>query len=135
MTEVVKQKTLEERVREKLHAQIGDLITQEDLQQIVERGVEEALFKPREERDRYGHTTTKKPSLAAELVAETLEKQMRAAVNAWIAENRDQFAEMVQEAVGKNGRDLALAALGAALQPAFNQVIYNLQTNGQLPHG
>lgn len=134
--EVQKSKTLEERVTEKLHEQIGELITADDLQELVQRGIEDTLFKRRQESTGGYHSKIKElPSLAEEIVQQEMAEQMRRAVDQWIKDHPERIEELISKTLGDKAADLALQGIAVALAPAFQQVIGNMQAMGQLPYG
>lgn len=136
-TAVTTAKSLEERVREKLHEQIGDLITPDDIKAIVERGIEEALFQPHSitEGSGYHQRTVNVPSLAQKLVEEQLEKQMQAAVEAWIRENSERVEAMIQATLNKGAGEVLVGALDARIGHVFRQAADNLRMMAGLPPG
>ena len=82
--------SLEERITARLHEQIGDLITEDDLKAMVARGVEAALFSPRNVVATSGYRAgyqEQRPSVVEEQVTRLLTEKMDTAVNAWLTAN------------------------------------------------
>ena len=112
MNAVVQQQTFEERLMGRIKDSIGELMTEEDLKKIVERGIEEALFKPRVSRsDGYGRVETK-PSMVQEIVERFLTAHVRDAVDKWLADNQDKVLPMIEKVLQ--------AGIGSALIAALN---------------
>ena len=71
--------TLAERLAQKIKASpLGELLDEDDLGEICKRAIEEAFFKPREERDRYNSVTRLEPRILAE--ARTASKEAMAPI-------------------------------------------------------
>ena len=80
--------SFEDRMRDRLRQNIGDVMTNDDLAAIVTRGLEDTFFKPRVIKigSGYHETTEHKPPLIQELLLEILLPQMKLAVNEWVGE-------------------------------------------------
>lgn len=98
MTAIATTETLEQRLTKRLHESIGDLITDADLKAMVERGMDKALFQPRESSERWG---SPRPPLVDALVERFLEAKMQAAVEQWLKDNPDKIDAMLQSAIQK----------------------------------
>lgn len=103
-------KTLEERVTDKLHESIGDLLTPDDLRKIVERGVEQFLFRPRQVKDGYGYAKTEEP-IAKTLVSKHYAEQAQKAVQDWIESNPEVLKDAVQKFLAQGVGRAVLAEL------------------------
>lgn len=131
-TSVVRSKSLEERINERLHESIGDLITPEDLRAIVERGVEGALFAPSKVARSYGGFD-EGPSLVERLVEKHLSDEMRAAVSKWIAENPEQMRAAVDGAIERGVGNALMRALDDRFFGIFDAGVENMQSRGMMP--
>lgn len=100
---------------------IGDLMTDEDLRKIMERGVEKALFQPRDGRDGYGYTRSKE-SLVDEAVHKFLEQQMQAAVDKWVDSNADKLKEAVDKAIVLGAGECAIRAMDSRMNTALYEL-------------
>ena len=80
--------TIVDRVVARLKAQpLGDLITEEDLHDIVKQAIPQTFFEPRiVKTDSYGRTETKEP-LMLEVMRELLKDAAQRAAQAWVKEN------------------------------------------------
>jgi hypothetical protein len=124
--------SLEERINQKIHESIGDLITPEDLKRIVERGIESALFQPRQTPRQYGGYDTK-PSIVDEVVTRALETAMRDAVNAWVKDNPEKLEAAVKEAIARGAGESLLRAIDYKFAGMFDAGISHLRNQGLLP--
>jgi hypothetical protein len=121
---ITTQATFEQKLLDRIRASIGELVSDEDLKKILERGVEAALFKGAEKKDYYGRTETVYPSFVEKAVSELLGAKMQAAVDGWIRDNQERFLSAVDEAV-KLGVGRCLLS---ALDSRMNDLMYNLRS-------
>ncbi len=128
-------KTLEERITSRIHEQIGDLMTDEDLRGIVARGVEKALFTERqlEVEGFYGGRAKVKPPLVVEIVEKVLGEKMREAVDAHFRAHPEQLQEAVDRAIARGIGGALLETLDQRFGEAFANGVRNLQGQGFLP--
>ena len=127
MTQIDRPLTLEERLRSRLHEGLGDIITDEDLKDLVERGMEEILFRPRRVKvqDRYGGYSRDEtePPLVEAIVRELLEPQMREAVRVYVEEHADEVGEAIERIIGEG----AAKAFLRGIEEMFRQPLYDMQ--------
>jgi hypothetical protein len=102
------------------------------LTKLVERGIEEVFFKPRPNPTRtlYSSLATPEtiPPLFHELLQQSLQPAVNAAIDKWVQENQDLVSAKVQEVV-TNGVGMAvLTAINNKLQEPLRQFqgeVYN----------
>ena len=131
-TEITTPKTFEEKLKARVKDSIGDLISYADLTKLVERGIEEVFFKPRPNpaRTLYSSSSTPEtiPPLFYELLQQSLQPAVNAAIDKWVQENQDLVSAKVQEVVS-NGVGMAiLTAINNKLQEPLRQFqgeVYN----------
>lgn len=93
-TDIEKAKSFEEKMMDRIRESIGDLMSDDDLKTILERGIEKALF---QERSVEGHwQTTKKPSVVDECIQIFLKERMLTEVKRWIEENPQKIEEAIE---------------------------------------
>lgn len=86
-----------DRVVERLKAApLGDLITEEDLHDIVKQAIPKVFFEPRIERRPYGSDITHQP-LIYDALRQGMQEQVKVAVNNWLAENAEQVRDYWQK--------------------------------------
>lgn len=123
--------TIVDRVVERLKAQpIGDLITEEDLHDIVKQAIPKTFFEPRVSRpDSYGRTTTQEPVIV-EVMRDLLKDAARAAVKEWLDANAQMVVDYwktvsdagLMKYVQEVESEKATAALRPILRSAFQQL-------------
>lgn len=95
MTEL-KNETIVDRVVMRLKAQpLGDLITEEDLHDIVKEAIPRTFFEKRKvaEGTGYNQRTVEKEPLIVEILRRLVEPTVRKAVDAWLVEHADETLE------------------------------------------
>ena len=113
MNAVVPQKSLQERVGDRIKEQIGDLLTDEDMKKLVETALHDAFFKERVIRDPSGYSSRDRiepPAIVAQ-VKDLLKDRVDVAIKAWLDEHKDEFGKHIDEAVGQGFATLMLSWL------------------------
>jgi hypothetical protein len=128
---VERAKSLEERVTTRLHESIGDLITDADLKVIVERGIELALFHPRELTGA-GYHTTRKAALVDDLVEKLLAAKMAVAVDTWLRDNPDKLKEALDRAITNGVGQAVMRAMDMRFEGIFSSGVAMLESQGYL---
>jgi hypothetical protein len=92
----MKNETIVDRVVERLKAQpLGDLITEEDLHEIVKSAIPKVFFERRKIIDRSGYNNAEKeiePAIV-EIMRALLQDSAKQAVQQWMVENADTLAD------------------------------------------
>jgi hypothetical protein len=86
----------QQRMFEKIRDQMGDLLTDEDLQKIIAAAVEKAFFQPVRRERSYGGYEEGEPVFVT-LVRRQLETQVKAAAELWLAGNNDRVDAVIRE--------------------------------------
>lgn len=125
MTTVQVSQTFEQKVRDRVREQIGELLSDEDLSKIVQAGLKDAFFEPRRvDGDRYG--ATKEP-LIHEIIRPLLEKRVREQVDAWFEANKTEIGVTVSRLLEMGVGNAVIQAIGyrfnAPLANAFQDFI------------
>ena len=122
-------KSFQERLKDRIRESIGELMSDEDLYKLVERGVEDVFFSPRTVKTGHGgYPNTKElPPLINEVVQECLNDRMNKAVAEWLASHETEVSQAVSDCV----RDGAGAALLRGITSAFRNEMSNLEMNIQ----
>ncbi len=129
-TEVATVQSFQERVGSMIRAQIGELMTSEELKALVDKAMHEAFFKEREVKlDQWGRTKTM-PPYATDLVTELLREEVKAAAVAWLKENPGAVQEAIKGAIGKGVMDLLTTALNNHFFGAFEAFRNDLRNKG-----
>ena len=114
-TDVAKQKTYEDKLRDRIRESVGELMTDEDLKKLIERGVEGFLFEERRVSGRYNDYI---PPLMQEIVDSYLKERMEIEVKKWIKDNEDKFEKTIKEIFDRDaGRAFASAMSSVWVNP------------------
>lgn len=119
MSEITTQTSFHERVYERIRESIGELLTLEEAKALVERAIQEGLFKERVDLSQpiYNTGPTKYlPSHFVELVNAQVEPLVKEAIQEWIAENPQRVKAVIQEVLQDGILTAAYKALKTDLQ-------------------
>lgn len=132
MSEVAPVKSFEEKMKARIKESIGDLVSDEDLTKLVERGLEETFFKPRPnpKYGSYGYNSSQPVTiepLIQEILRETLLPSMKAAVETYLKDHHEEVMVMVDTVV-KEGAGKAVVK---AVELMFTSQMMSLQQSMQ----
>ncbi len=131
--DVIKPKTLEDRIKDKLYESMGDLIQPEDVKIIVEHGIEEFLFKPRVKKQRGGWNSSDidvEVSLVQELIDKHLKQQVIIQVERWLKDNPEKLEQALQKAITQGVGLSVLSTLDQRFESLFASAMMNLKSQG-----
>jgi uncharacterized hydantoinase/oxoprolinase family protein len=123
-TAITENLSFKEKLMERIRDSIGDLISDDDLKNILEAGVDSALFERREIKDDYGRIKTI-PSLVDEAVSTHIKERLDARVKEWLLENPEKLEQAVNEAV----TDGLGKILVQSVSNMFRNELYNFQAS------
>lgn len=112
MNAIVKAVSFEERLKEKIRKDIGDMITDEDLKNIVNKSLQDVFFTPRTVPDGRYHTK-ELPPLIHELVKDALMPAMQLAINEWMKDNSEYVEKAIKDVVQQGAGTAIISALDA----------------------
>ena len=127
-SELAEQQSFQQKMMDRIRESIGELMTDDELKQIVDRGMEEALFKPRCFRTSYG-SANEECSLVDKVIKEELHSQMSATVHTWMSENQQVLIDAVQKAAKEGAGKCILSALDYRFEQMFNSALQSLDIN------
>jgi len=113
----------EEKVMAKIQKSVGDLLTEDDLRDLVTKGIEKLFYDPRVETD--GWRRIEHPPLIVHIVKELLREEVEKAVTSYVNENSDKMLNIVREVV----REGIGEAFLKAMQSKFQNDLYTFQQN------
>lgn len=124
-TEIDTPKTFQERMKERIKKDIGELITDEELSELIKRGIDEVFFK--ETVIDTGSWNNKKviPALMHSVVKELLTERVTKEVSDYFNNNPKVIAEVVETTL----REGAGRAVLAAITNMFSQDLLTMQNN------
>lgn len=125
-TELVTAQSFEDRLKNRIKDSMGDLLTDEELSKMVQRGVESVFFTRAETRDRWGTVTGTEPSVVDKIVKELLEPKVRAAVVDWIDNNPAAVTAAINSMLEKGAGLALMAAVGSLFQSDMNTLRMNI---------
>lgn len=108
----------QEKMKERMRQAFGDLMPDAVLAGIVARGIEEAFFKDQVIKARDSWERDKvSPSWLVQFIQKEAERQVKAAVEKWVSDHPEKFAESVNAVLDKG--------LASAFVSAFDNILYN----------
>ena len=112
-TEVATPQTFEEKLMERMRDSIGELMTDQDLRQIVDRGIDQVFFKERKTHTGHGYSqrTEVHPPLITEFLTKAISDQIEQQVAKWAAENSELIEQKVVELIEQGAGDMLLATI------------------------
>ena len=124
VTAVANAMSFQEKVKQRIQNSIGDLMTDEDLQKLVDAAMHDAFFKPTTINSTYGGSSQQPPFFIT-LIREELSGKIEKLAKEYIETNADQFATLVKEHL-----DTTFAqAVARAFNTMFQNDLYQLQNN------
>jgi len=126
--------SFEQKLMERIKDGIGDLMTDDDLKKIVERGIEKALFDKRlvPSRNSYGSQFEQGPSLVDEIVSKHFESKVRQAVDNWLGENKEVVEKAVESAMKAGIAGCVMQTLDERFRGIFTNGIEYMKGSGML---
>lgn len=99
MSELTPMQNFENKIKDKLTKDIGDLIPDEALRALIEKATEECFFKDQRivVGSGFNATTTLKDSVFKEIVKELLAERMDFLVREWIESNKDEMTRQLKD--------------------------------------
>lgn len=113
-TALTPQQSFEQKLTDRIRESIGDLMPDEKLAEIVQRGMEEAFFKERTVERRYGDRV-QEPSWAVVVVKELLDEKVKGEVSKWFVEHPDEIEKIIKDVIGKGIVNCAISYLESKL--------------------
>ena len=118
-------KSFAEKMRERVRDGMGELLTDEDIQKVIERGVHEALFQKRDTGGQYG--SSYKEALMSVWAHEYLKKRMQVEVDKWLRANDAKVAEIIERVIREGAGQAMIAAFSGLVSPTFNHFSHDLK--------
>lgn len=112
--------TFEEKMREHVKEGFGKHITDEDIKKLIEKGVEDALFKDRPRAGQY--RTEYDPPLMDLWVNKHLQVEMNRCIQEWIKENEELLLEQVKKVIQQGAGEAFVKAFRNLVDHEFMQL-------------
>ena len=131
MKELTENKTFEQKMMDKVKDSIGDLMSDDDLKKIVDKGMEEVFFKERMETTGSGYhsNTTSKPPLVESMLKELMTEKVRKAVEDNIASNADAITKQIDKVIKDGINEAITSAMNAAFNNSLSQLQFNITSD------
>ena len=122
-TELTPQQSFQSKMEERIRKDIGELMPDDALADIVSKAVEKAFFEERLVSGGIYNRDTTEPPWMVSIVKELVETRVESAVKHWIMENEKQVKQMIDTKIDAG---IASAAV-RAFDSIFQSDLYNLQ--------
>jgi hypothetical protein len=100
MTDITTATTFQKRMFERVRESLSELLTPEEAKALVEKAIEESLFRRELIRGNGYHTPDRyEPSRFEQLVKEATEPMVKAAIADWLAEHQEEVKASIQSVV------------------------------------
>lgn len=116
MSQVVNAQTFQERMVERLKDNIGELMTDEEAKQLVDRAINQIFFQERPSTSSH-YNAPKRPPFIHELLADSLQPIVERQIKAWIDEHQEEVLATIQRVVQEG--------LGTAMVKSLNNIFQN----------
>lgn len=140
-TDVTTPKTFEEKLKDRIKESIGELVSDEDLKKLVDRGVEDTFFTERRnpayaKASYYDQTNGKVsqtiPSLMNELLDNALRDKIQvlvqAAVDQYMIDNSEMVAEKVKQIVDDGAGEVLMRAISKNFAAPMTNLSMNVES-------
>jgi len=124
--EIAKASTFQERMFEQIRSQMGDLLTEEELKDILSTSIEKAFFSARTSGT--GYNKTEKEPLFIELVRTELTPAIEKGAKQWVLDNQDRIDEILQKQLGDNAAAMVANAFSCLMAAPLQQFSFDLQS-------
>ena len=122
--ELITKLTFEERLKNRVKESIGELLTDDDLKQIIETTAHEMIFA--DEKDRYGNVK-REPSIKL-IVRDLLKDRMDGAIDRWLEKHAAEVKEAIGEVLNREAGTILLEAFNAKLRNDLDTFRFNVET-------
>jgi hypothetical protein len=125
-TAIEKARSFEERMKTRIKEGIGDLLSDEEVKKLIDRGMEEVFLKPTKIKDpRNSYNTIDGPCLLHDIVAKELQPIVTKCVSDYLADHKEEVIEAANKAI-EGGMAKAMTV---ALDGFFSNTLMNLRNN------
>ena len=121
--ELAPMEAFQERVKNRLRDDIGELLPDEALAEMVQRVVEEEFFKKRTDRvgPTYSAKTIEKPTWFQELVVEAAKPVIEAKILQFLSDNRAEIDRQIKETIERGAMSLAVYTFDSVILGALRR--------------
>lgn len=127
-TEVAEARSFQERMFGKIREQMGTLLTDKELKEILEKSVSRAFFEPVVHKDGYGRTDTEEAHFI-KLVRDLMKERVDAAIGLWIKEHEETVGKAVEETVAKGMLELVRKHIESKIELSMVELAESIKSN------
>lgn len=127
-TEITDTKTFQERMFERVRDQMGDLLTETELKQIVDQAVNKAFFEPR--KISTGYRDEIKPAIFVEMMETELKSRVGKALEQWIQDNPEAVAQAIEKVIQEGITKAVMQTLEWRMNWPLQQFAEQLRSKG-----
>jgi len=131
MNDIVKSKSFEDKMKDRVKESIGDLMTDEDLSKIVHRSMEEIFFTEKEIKNSWGSVTKTIQPLSHEMVREILTPLIKVKMNQFIKQHSSIIEDHIKTVIDNGLSKLMLKSVDSYMENKFQQIGYNITNDVQ----
>lgn len=126
--EITTNKTFQERMFEKIRDQMGELLTEDELKQLVDQAVNKAFFEER--RTRSGYHDEIKPALFVEMMQTELKARVGKTLEQWIADNSEIITQTIEKVIQEGITKAVMQTLEWRMNWPLQQFADQLKSKG-----
>lgn len=134
MNAITENRTFEEKMKDRIRDSIGDLLSDEDLKKLIERGMEDVFFKGKIDRDSWGNVRSEQLPLIHQMVKEHIEPIVQEEVAKYIDNNRELVIDVIKQTLEVGAGMLLVKAMNQTFQNSLmtlqGNMITDLRNNG-----
>lgn len=127
-TEIAETKSFQERMFERVRDQMGDLLTETELKQIVDQAVNKAFFEPRTVTTSYRDEI--KPAIFVEMMEAELKSRVGKALEQWIQDNPEAVAQAIEKVIQEGITKAVMQTLEWRMNWPLQQFAEQLRSKG-----
>lgn len=120
--------SFEQKIKDKLTKDIGDLIPDEALVNLIEKATESVFFEDQKIINGTGYSisTTYKDSVFKEIVKELLAERMDTAIRSWLNDNRDEMTTKLTSFIETSAQEQIQQALFGTISMHFESMKFGI---------
>lgn len=127
--EIEKAMSFEDRMKQRIKESIGDMITDEELSKIVQKGIHVAFFESKILTDSYGREIKPDDPLIVDIVKSCVSQKVNIAVKEWFAENPEKVTLIVDKVIRDGIFKIIIQEIESNFRNAFNSFGQEIQNN------
>ena len=126
-TAITTPQTFQERMYGRVKELLGELLTEEEAKQLVDKAIQDALFSSKKIYNSYGSLVREEPPQFVELVKNEIEPIVKNAVDKWIVEHQEDINQTIEKVI----QDGILSACYRSFEEHMKKPMWNFQSQIQ----